>query len=192
MIYLVALCIFNLLLPTFALYPTESIHIFWSFPLKLNKKCTALENKQCSNKHPRIYPIMNQGRNFFRIYNQDWGCRYEVCESLVYQLMANSSPKQLCQVPLPLIICESTMPLDPYQHIVFSDFVIFTKLMYVKRHSILTYISLTANVIEHLCNDLITVQIVFYVNFLFMFFIFLLDFLSFPYLFAGLPCMFRC
>lgn len=134
---------------------------------------------------------MNLSRNFFRIYNQDWGCRYELYESLVYELMADSSPKQLCQFPLLLVIRESTMSLHPHQHIVSFDFVIFTKLMYVKRHFILAYISLTANMIEHLFSDLVTVQIAFYVNFSFMFFIFLLDFLSFPYLFVGIPCIFR-
>lgn len=71
---------------------------------------------------------------------------------------------------------------------VFSDFIIFTKFVYVKWHLILISISLTANVVEYLFNGLITVQISLYVNSSFMFFMVLLHFLSFSYLFVGIPC----
>lgn len=111
-----------------------------------------------------------QGRDFFRICNQDWGCGYELYESLVYQLLADDSPEQLDQFPLPLVIQESAMSPHPHQHAGFSDFVLFTKPMYVKWNPILIYISLTANVVKHLFNDLVTVQISLYVIFSFMFF----------------------
>lgn len=62
------------------------------------------------------------------------------------------------------------MSPHPHQHAGFSDFVLFTKLMYIKWNPILIYISLTANVVKHLFNDLVTVQISLYVIFSFMFF----------------------
>ena len=74
------------------------------------------------------------------------------------------------------------MSLHPHQHIVFSDFVIFyqTQIRQVVPHFNIG-VSLTANVVEHLFNDLVIVQISLYVNY---------SLIYFPYFTPGFPFLF--